>query len=144
MGSCFANEIGQPSRSLPEFPTVAGWPHCNITSSGKKQSDVLRYLASGHDALRVPEGDGSRPRWPSHPLRTDVQARIAELPARGVIREIGLEGAMDELLQRIAMSICRCCKRVATVVRLRMGRRMLRARKPLNPRSGLSGECMIR
>jgi hypothetical protein len=88
----------------------------------ERQGDVLRYLAGEHDSLRVPNGDGNRSRWPLHPLWVDLQARIAELPGLGVVREIEPELAMDERLTYIAMSVYGYYKRVAAMYRLRYGK----------------------
>lgn len=85
------------------------------------QGDVLRYLASEHDSLRVPNDDANRSRWPLHPLWADLQARIAELPGLGVYREIDTEAAIEERLTRIAMSVYGYYKRVAALYRLRHG-----------------------
>lgn len=85
----------------------------------ERQGDVLRYLAGEHDTLRVPNGDGNRSRWPLHPLWLDLQARIGDLPALGVVREIDPEAGLDERLFRIAMSVHGYYKRVAALYQLR-------------------------
>jgi hypothetical protein len=92
-----------------------------FTDLAERQGDVLRYLAGEHDSLRLPNGDGNRSRWPLHPLWVDLQARIAEMPALGVVREIDPELAMEERLTYIAMSVYGYYKRVAAMLRLREG-----------------------
>ena len=88
----------------------------------ERQGDVLRYLASEHDTLRVPNGDGNRSRWPLHPLWIDLQARIAELPALGVLREIDPALAIEERLTYIAMSVHGYYKRVAAIYAIQQGK----------------------
>ena len=88
----------------------------------ERQGDVLRYLASEHDTLRVPNGDGNRSRWPLHPLWLDLQQRIAKMPALGVVREIDPDSGLDERLIRIAMSVNGYYKRVAAMFQLRYRR----------------------
>lgn len=88
----------------------------------ERQGDVLRYLASEHDSLRVPNGDGNRSRWPLHPLWVDLLARIAELPALGVLREIDAALAIEARLTYIAMSVHGYYKRVAAMYAMQQGK----------------------
>ena len=88
----------------------------------ERQGDVLRYLAGEHDTLRVPNDDGNRSRWPLHPLWLDLQARIAELPALGVLREIDPALAIEERLTYIAMSVHGYYKRVAAMCAIQQGK----------------------
>lgn len=88
----------------------------------ERQGDVLRYLVSEHDSLRVPNEDTNRSRWPLHPLWIDLRAHIDELAGLGVHREIDPELAMEERLTRIAMSVYGYYKRVAALYCLRQGK----------------------
>lgn len=91
----------------------------------ERQGDVLRYLASEHDTLRVPNGDGNRSRWPVHPLWVDLQAQIAELPALGVVREIDPARTIEERLIYIAMSVHGYYKRVAAMYAMQEGKEVV-------------------
>ncbi|MGB7540764.1 MAG: hypothetical protein WBM28_01960, partial [Burkholderiales bacterium] len=88
----------------------------------ERQGDALRYLATEHDTLRVPNGDENRSRWPLHPLWIDLQERINALPGLGVYREIDPDCAMEERLTRIAMSVYGYLKRVGAIYRVKHGR----------------------
>jgi hypothetical protein len=89
---------------------------------GARQGDVLRYLASEHDTIRVANDDANRSRWPLHALWIDLQGRIAELAGLGVYREIDPQAAMEERLMRIAMSVYGYYKRVGAIYQLRHGK----------------------
>ena len=82
------------------------------------QGDVLRYLVSEHDSLRIPTTDSNRSRWPLHPIWVDLMAHIAEFDAQGVYRVIDSEAALNEQLQRIAVSVYGYQKRVAAIIGL--------------------------
>jgi hypothetical protein len=88
----------------------------------ERQGDVLRYLASEHDTLRVPLEDSNRSRWLLHPLWVDLQERIKSLPGLGVYREIEEGSAMEERLIRIAMSVYGYLKRVGAIYQLKHGK----------------------
>lgn len=77
--------------------------------------DILRYLATEHDTLRVPSADSNRSRWPIHPLWIDLQAQIAELNMQGVHREIDQTKITKERLLRIAISMYGYLKRIAAI-----------------------------
>ncbi|MDZ4821370.1 MAG: hypothetical protein SGJ20_20605 [Planctomycetota bacterium] len=85
------------------------------------QGDVLRYLSSEHDTLRIPNGDSNRSRWPLHPLWRDLQAQIAKLDAQGVIRVVDEQAMLQERLMRIAISTYGNLKRVAAIYGLLNG-----------------------
>lgn len=82
------------------------------------QGDVLRYLATEHDSLRVPTEDTNRSRWPVHPLWQDVLAQIETMACQGVYREIDPQAALNERLARIAVAVYGYCKRVAAITSL--------------------------
>jgi hypothetical protein len=86
------------------------------------QGDVLRYLATEHDTLRVPTEDENRSRWPLNPLWTDLQAQIETLPAQGVYREIDPQAAIRERLMRLAISLHGNLKQVAALHSVEEGR----------------------
>jgi hypothetical protein len=81
--------------------------------------DVLRYLASEHDTMRVPNEDTNRSRWPIHPLWTDLIEQIESLPCQGVYREIDDQAAIREQLARLGVMLYGYSKRVAALVALR-------------------------
>ena len=83
--------------------------------------DLLRYLATEHDSLRVPTADSNRSRWPLHPLWADLQAQIETFNAQGVYREIDPETALNHRLQRIAVAVYGYHKRVAAILALLRG-----------------------
>lgn len=91
----------------------------------ERQADVLRYLASEHDTLRLPSQDTNRSRWPLHPLWQDLLQRIDTLDGLGVVREIDPEKLMNERLMRIAISMYGYTKRVAAIRALQAGTDML-------------------
>lgn len=86
------------------------------------QGDVLRYLATEHDTLRVPNEDTNRSRWPLHPLWLDLQAQIATLEAQGVLRVVDSEAMLRERLIRIAISTYGNLKRIAAIYALLSGK----------------------
>ena len=77
--------------------------------------DILRYLASEHDSLRIPNQDSNRSRWPLHPLWIDLQKQIDSLSSEGVYRSIDPESALNERLMRIAISMYGNLKQVAAI-----------------------------
>jgi hypothetical protein len=81
--------------------------------------DVLRYLASEHDTMRIPNADSNRSRWPVHPLWIDLIDQIESLPCQGVYREIDDQAAIREQLARLGVMLYGYCKRVAALVALR-------------------------
>ena len=80
-----------------------------------KQGDLLHYLATEHDTLRIPNDDSNTSRWPLHPLWIDLQARIAELDHLGISRINGEQAVMEERLQRMVISIYGYLKRIAAI-----------------------------
>lgn len=84
--------------------------------------DVLRYLATEHDTLRVPGEDTNRSRWPLHPLWVDLISQIDTLPCQGVYREIDEAAMVRAQLRRLSVMLYGYCKRVAALVGMRDGR----------------------
>ena len=87
----------------------------------ERQGDVLRYLATEHDTLRVPNEDSNRARWPLHPLWVDLQEQIKTLPCLGIYREIDPSMAVNERLLWMAMSVYGYLKRVGAIYQLKHG-----------------------
>jgi hypothetical protein len=78
--------------------------------------DLLMYLASEHDSLRIPSGDSNRSRWPVHPLWDDLLDRIVSFPAQGVYREIDEKAVLAERKRRVAISIYGYLKHLAALL----------------------------
>lgn len=85
------------------------------------QGDALRYLATEHDTLRLPNGDSNRSRWPIHPLWLDIQRQIDQLDCQGVTRVIDEEKTLRERMTRMAISVHGYLKRAAAVQRISHG-----------------------
>jgi hypothetical protein len=81
----------------------------------KKQGDLLQYLASEHDTLRLPNSDSNVSRWPLHPLWIDLLERIAELEHIGISRIDGKQAVLEERLARMVISIYGYIKRIAAI-----------------------------
>jgi hypothetical protein len=77
--------------------------------------DILRYLATEHDSLRIPTSDSNRARWPLHLLWQDLIQQIGLFNAQGVYRSIDPQMMLDERLTRIAISIYGYLKRIAAI-----------------------------
>lgn len=80
-----------------------------------QQGDLLWYLATEHDTLRVPNGDSNSSRWPLHPLWKDLQAQIEQMNHLGVARVFGQPAVLEERMQRMAISVYGYLKRVSAV-----------------------------
>ncbi len=80
-----------------------------------QQGDLLRYLSTDHDTLRVPTNDSNTSRWPLHPLWEDIQQQIANLNSLGVHRVVGRPAALEERMERMAISVLGYLKSVAAV-----------------------------
>ena len=79
------------------------------------QGDILRYLATEHDTLSVPNTDKNHSRWPLHPLWKDLQTRIESLNCIGVYRELDQKSLLAEKETRIALSVYGYLKREAAL-----------------------------
>lgn len=85
------------------------------------QADLLRYLASEHDTLRVPTSDSNRSRWPLHPVWVDLLEQIEEFRGQGVYRLVDPQATLNAQLQRIAVAVYGYQKRVAAILSVRDG-----------------------
>lgn len=81
--------------------------------------DVLRYLASEHDTLRMRSQDSNRSRWALHPLWLDIIEQIESFACQGVYREIDEQAVIREQLARLSIVLYGYTKRVAALVGLR-------------------------
>ena len=79
------------------------------------QGDLLRTLATEHDTLRIKGTDGNRSRWALHPLWVDLQQRIDELDAQGVVRVDGRAAGLKEQERRLTIMIYGYYKRYAAL-----------------------------
>lgn len=80
-----------------------------------QQGDLLRYLSEDHDTLRVPTNDSNSSRWPLHPLWQDLQQQITNLNSLGVHQVVGRPVALEERMERMAISVLGYLKSVAAV-----------------------------
>ncbi len=83
-----------------------------------QSGDILRYLATEHDSLRLPNGDSNRSRWPLHPLWESLQACIRNIDGLGVYRVVDAGAALRERKMRIAISVYGYLKRLAAIERI--------------------------
>lgn len=79
------------------------------------QGDLLRYLATEHDSLRLKTQDQNRSRWPLHPLWGDLVGRVNQMECVGIYREINQAAMLEERNTRMAISIYGYLKRMAAV-----------------------------
>lgn len=86
-----------------------------------QQGDLLRYLVTEHDTLRIKTDDSNRSRWPLHPLWIDLAERIIGMECQGVYRVIDDKAAFDERLMRIAISMYGNLKRIGAIHSVRQG-----------------------
>ncbi len=77
--------------------------------------DLLRYLATEHDTLRIRSDDSNRSRWPLHPLWRDLQLQIEELNMQGVYRVIDPAKMTEERLHIMVISMYGYLKRIAAI-----------------------------
>ncbi len=87
--------------------------------------DLLHYLSTTHDTLRISSGDSNRSRWPLHPLWRDVQERAVGFGRQGVLAEIELGASIDERLQRCAASLYGYAKAIAAMEAVKAGKENL-------------------
>jgi len=83
--------------------------------------DLLTYLSTVHDTLRIPTGDSNRSRWPLHPIWRDVQVQAVLFGRQGVLAEIDPGASIDERLQRCAISLYGYAKAVAAMKAVKAG-----------------------
>jgi len=77
--------------------------------------DLLHYLSTRHDTLRIISSDSNRSRWPLHPLWEDVQRKGEAFGRQGVLAEIDPSASIDERLRRCALSLYGYTKAVAAM-----------------------------
>jgi hypothetical protein len=81
----------------------------------ERHGDILRYLATEHDTLRVPNGDNNPSRWPLHPLWEILIEKILTLNHIGIEREYKDEEIINERLMRLGISVYGYVKRMAAL-----------------------------
>jgi hypothetical protein len=86
-----------------------------------QQGDLLRYLVTEHDTLRIKTDDSNRSRWPMHPLWIDLAKRIRSMESQGVYRIIDDKEALNQRLMRIAISMYGNLKRIGAIHSVRQG-----------------------
>lgn len=79
------------------------------------QGDLLRYLVTQHDSLRIQTEDSNRSRWPVHPLWQDLIERIKHFECQGVHRVVNAQEVLRQRLMRIAISLYGNLKRIGAI-----------------------------
>jgi len=87
--------------------------------------DLLRYLATEHTSLRIPNEDSNSSRWPVHPLWEDLLERISQLNHLGVSRIHGQNSVLEERMVRMAISMYGYLKMVAAVHCVQKGKQLI-------------------
>jgi hypothetical protein len=82
---------------------------------GRTQGDLLRYLATEHDTLRIRNEDSNRSRWPLHPLWVDLFEKILDMDNLGVCRVYGQAAALEALRVHLATVLYGYSKRIAAL-----------------------------
>jgi len=90
----------------------------NFTDLRDQCGDILRYLVTEHDSLRIPSGDSNRSRWPLHPLWSSLLACIQKDAGLGVYRAMDAGAALRERKMRIAIAVYGYLKRYAAIERV--------------------------
>jgi hypothetical protein len=85
------------------------------------QGDVLRYLATEHDSLRIHSEDSNRSRWPIHPLWSDLIVRIEAFDCHGIHRDLDPEAVLSQRLAQIGVAVYGYSKRVAAIMGVQTG-----------------------
>ena len=81
----------------------------------ERYGDILRYLATEHDTLRIPNGDSNPSRWPLHSLWEDLIKKILNLKHIGIVRDYAEEEIIKERLMRLGISVYGYLKRMAAL-----------------------------
>ena len=81
----------------------------------ERYGDILRYLATEHDTLRIPNGDNNPSRWPMHPLWESLIEKILTLNHIGILRDYKNEEIINERLTRLGISVYGYLKRMAAL-----------------------------
>lgn len=84
--------------------------------------DLLHYLSTVHDTLRLPSSDSNRSRWPLHPLWQDLQEKAVAFGRQGVLAEIEPGASIEERLQRCAVSLYGYTKAIAAMEAVKGGK----------------------
>lgn len=79
------------------------------------QGDLLRYLSTEHDSLRIKTDDSNRSRWPVHPIWQDLIPRINSMECQGVYRVVDQKAVLDERMMRIVISAYGNLKRIGAI-----------------------------
>jgi len=85
--------------------------------------DLLHYLSTRHDTLRIVSSDSNRSRWPLHPLWIDVQEKAAAFRRQGVLAEIDPGASIEERQRRCALSLYGYTKAIAAMEAVKTGNR---------------------
>lgn len=106
-----------------------------------QSGDLLRYLASEHDVLKVPTKDRNRSRWPVHPLWEDLKRKIAEFNAQGVYRSMDPRAALEERIMRIGISLYGYQKQIAALRCVQRGNPFMSAEEARRESETLLRQC---
>lgn len=87
--------------------------------------DMLTYLSTEHDTLRIPGADSNRSRWPLHDLWRDVQRQAAKYEMQGVLAEFNDGASIEERLRHCSMSLYGYTKAVAAMHAVKTGQTRL-------------------
>ena len=77
--------------------------------------DLLHYLATEHDTLRIPNKDKNQSRWPLHLLWENLINEIGKLNNTGIYRTYNEQASFDLQQHRIATAILGYLKRAAAI-----------------------------
>lgn len=102
-----------------------------FTELQDRAGDLLRYLASEHDTLRVPTSDTNRSRWPLHPLWLDLQQQILHFNAQGLYRSFNQADTIEQRLTRLAISQYGNLKQLAALHCMKTGREHMSVKEAL-------------
>lgn len=83
------------------------------------KGDLLLYLGSEHDSLRIKSDDTNTSRWPVHPLWQDLLMQIQQLGVFGVSKGDFRFRVLDEREERIAIAVYGYLKRIAAIKQVR-------------------------
>lgn len=81
----------------------------------ERHGDILRYLATEHDTLRIPNGDDNTSRWPIHPLWESLIDNILKLNHIGIEKDYNDEEIINQRLIRLGISVYGYLKRMAAL-----------------------------
>ena len=81
----------------------------------ERYGDILRYLATEHDTLRIPNCDSNPSRWPLHHLWEELINNILKLQHTGIVRDYAEAEIIKERLMRLGISVYGYLKRMAAL-----------------------------